>query len=278
MRLEVVHTTSYHYSAEVRQSYMELRLSPSGEMGQRVLQHRVEVRPEVHLRSYVDGFGNRVHYFDLLPPHTRLEIVSRALVETGGPAEPDVVEVYPSDLMMFRPPVVEGRGIRRIATRVKLSDPASTAEVEGGMARLRQRIAREFTYSPASTTVTTATDDVVRLGRGVCQDFAHLFIAVARTLGVPARYVSGYVYSADGGPSVGASHAWAEALIPGRGWRAYDATHPDLAAERYVRLAVGRDYRDAAPTRGVFIGSATSEMEVVVKTRPLVGGKLRALP
>jgi transglutaminase-like putative cysteine protease len=105
------------------------------------------------------------------------------------------------------------------------------------------------------------------LRAGVCQDFAHLFIAVARAMGVAARYVSGYIHAP--GAATTASHAWAEAWVPGRGWVGYDATHPIRAAEHHVRLAVGRDYSDAAPTRGIYIGSATGAMDVSVKTRDL---------
>jgi transglutaminase-like putative cysteine protease len=117
--------------------------------------------------------------------------------------------------------------------------------------------------------VTTAVDEVLRLRSGVCQDFAHLFIAVARAMGVPARYVSGYVYSGSGATSVGASHAWAEAWVPGRGWLGYDATHPVRAGEQHVRVAVGRDYRDAAPTRGVYVGAARGQLDVRVEMTPV---------
>lgn len=271
MRFEVVHTTRFRYSAPVRQSYTEVRLCPAATMGQSVLRHRLEVRPETPVGAYTDGFGNRVQYFDLLPPHDHLEIVSRAVVETGVDEANERPEVFPHDLLLFRPPVVEGPALRRVAERVGAFDRSSPAEVEAAAGRLRELITRGFTYSPASTTVTTATDEVVRLKRGICQDFAHLFIALSRMLGVPARYVSGYVYSASGEPTVGASHAWADILVPEKGWLPFDATHSGIGVDRYVRLAVGRDYRDAAPTRGVFLGSARTAMEVKVETRPLRG-------
>ena len=114
----------------------------------------------------------------------------------------------------------------------------------------------------------SAVDDVLALRAGVCQDFAHLFIAVARAMGVPARYVSGYIHS-PGESVASASHAWAEAWIAGRGWIGFDATHPIRTTPHHVRLAVGRDYTDAAPTRGVYVGSATGTMAITVKTHAL---------
>jgi transglutaminase-like putative cysteine protease len=110
---------------------------------------------------------------------------------------------------------------------------------------------------------------VLKLRKGVCQDFAHLFVSVGRAMGVPTRYVSGYIPAGGGRVGYGASHAWAEAMIPGRGWVGYDPTNPVRAGEDHVRVAVGRDYYDVPPTRGVYIGGAAEEMEVVVETRRL---------
>jgi transglutaminase-like putative cysteine protease len=117
------------------------------------------------------------------------------------------------------------------------------------------------------TNVYSSVDEVLELKAGVCQDFAHLFIAVARAMGVPARYVSGYIHAKRGAGVATASHAWAEAWVPDRGWVGYDATHPVRTSDHHVRLAVGRDYSDAAPTRGIYVGSATGAMEVRVRTR-----------
>jgi len=118
------------------------------------------------------------------------------------------------------------------------------------------------------TSVYTGVEEVLELRAGVCQDFAHLFIAAARAMGIAARYVSGYIHiPGDGGITEGASHAWAEAWVPGAGWVGFDATHPVRAGENHVRVAVGRDYRDAAPTRGVYVGTATGTMNVIVRTR-----------
>jgi transglutaminase-like putative cysteine protease len=268
MRLQVTHVTSYRYSAPISETHMEVRLRPSEEMGQRLTSFELELFPETSLREYVDGFGNHVHYFDHLPEHDRVELISRSVVETGGRHRATADGDRPDDLLLFRSPVIDGPGVRRLADRHRPRDLDSAAAVEEALDRLTVGISRDFEYRPLSTTVTTAVDEVLRLRTGVCQDFAHLFIAVARGMGVPTRYVSGYVHSGGDLPTIGASHAWAEAWLPGRGWIGYDATHPVRAGENHVRVAVGRDYRDAAPTRGVYVGTARGQLDVRVEVQP----------
>lgn len=269
MILAITHLTRYRYTADVTELQMELRLRPPAAGGQAVHLHRLVVRPETPVRHYVDGFGNHVHYFNLMAPHDRLEVVSETVVETSSPAEPESLDVFPADLLVFRPPVVDVAGVRRLARQTQLDDPESAENVREALQRLVSSIARGFKYNLAVTTVSTSVDEVLKLRQGVCQDFAHLFIAAARAMGVPCRYVSGYVYTGSGEPVVGASHAWAQAWIPQTGWWSYDPTHPGLSFENYVRVAVGRDYRDAAPTRGVYMGSATSELDVRVEISPV---------
>jgi len=272
-RFEIVHTTRFEYSAPISETVMELRLKPPDGQGQRCLDFKLEVSPRVELRRFQDGYGNLAHYFNLLRDHERLRVTSHSLVETGagdgkGPGRGGgLVE----DFLRFRSPVLDVPAVRRLARPFSLTDLESGPAVEAALDALTVAISRDFTYDPAVTTVYSAVDEVLRLRAGVCQDFAHLFLAAARALGVPARYVSGYIYvPGEGGVTVGASHAWAEAWIPGRGWLGYDATHPIRASENHVRVAVGRDYRDAAPTRGVYVGAASGTMQVNVRTR-LVG-------
>jgi transglutaminase-like putative cysteine protease len=267
--LSIAHETDYRYSGDAVESHMELRLRPSSGDGQIVVRHRLNVRPDAQVRGYVDGFGNQVQYFNLHQPHDRLEILSELTVETGLSQATETPGPEPFDFLLFRPPVTDTAGVRRLGRNVRLAEPNGPEEVEGAMERLMQLIAGNFRYTPDVTTVTTDVDEVLRKRRGVCQDFAHLLIAMSRTQGIPCRYVSGYVYAGSGEPVTGASHAWADAWIPGRGWKSYDPTHPGLSLDRYVRLAVGRDYRDAAPTRGVYTGSARSDMEVRVDISPL---------
>jgi transglutaminase-like putative cysteine protease len=268
-RFEITHETRFEYSAPISETVMEMRLRPLDGAGQRCLDFHLEVEPGVRLGSYRDGYGNEVHYFNLLRDHPRLRVSTRSVVETGGPARAERADLV-LDFLRFRPPVVDVPGVRRLATRQRLPANAPPAAVEAALDELTLAISRDFVYDPAVTNVYSGVEEVLELRAGVCQDFAHLFIATARALGVPARYVSGYIYvPGESGVTEGASHAWAEAWVRGRGWLGYDATHPIRAGANHVRVAVGRDYRDAAPTRGVYVGAATGTMDVNVRTRPL---------
>lgn len=266
MRLEIVHSTKYRYTGPIAETVMEVRLRPMDGGGQRCLEFDLKVSSGIDPRFYQDGFGNNVHYFNLARPHTRLDVTSRSVVETAGEPDAEPGEDLVQDFLRFRSPVKDVPGIRAIAERFPIADPSSGPQVEAALDELTLAISRDFAYDRAATNVYSAVDEVLALRAGVCQDFAHLFIAVARAMGVPARYVSGYIhFSADRGAT--ASHAWAEAWVPDRGWIGYDATRPVRASERHVRLAVGRDYSDAAPTRGVYVGSARGTMKVRVRTK-----------
>jgi len=270
VKLEIIHSTRYRYSAPIAETVMEVRLRPMDGNGQRCTDFRLELSHGVKPRTYLDGYGNSVHYFNLVRPHSGLSVISRSTVETGLPPDADAGEELVQDFLRFRSPVRELDGVRELAARHRIEDPSSPASVEEALDELTTTIAREFTYDQTVTNVYSAVDDVLALKAGVCQDFAHLFIAVARSMGVPTRYVSGYIHLPKWGQkAMTASHAWAEAWVPSRGWIGFDATHPVRTGEHHVRLAVGRDYTDAAPTRGVYVGSANSTMTISVKTRAM---------
>jgi transglutaminase-like putative cysteine protease len=276
-RFQVEHRTRFAYSAPITETVMELRLTPLDGGGQKLLDFSLEVTPRVKLPTYRDGYGNTVHHFNLLRGHRRLMVTSHSLVEVGGkedprpvsPADPDGL-VW--DFLRFRAPVTDEPGIHALAGRHRPGDPASGPAVAQALDDLTLAISRDLAYDPAVTNVYSGVAEVLSLRAGVCQDFAHVFIAAARAMGVPARYVSGYIHApGPDGVTEGASHAWAEAWVPGTGWVGFDATHPVRVGENHVRVAVGRDYRDAAPTRGVYVGTAAGEMRVSVRTRPVVG-------
>jgi transglutaminase-like putative cysteine protease len=267
MKLEIVHSTRYRYSGPIAETVMEVRLRPMDGNGQRCLEFELDVSSGIKPRSYRDGYGNSVHYFNVVRPHTRLIITSRSVVETGLQVDAEPGEELVQDFLRFRSPVKDVPGIRELAGRHPVSDRDSGPDVERALDELTLTISREFTYDRAVTNVYSAVDEVLELKAGVCQDFAHLFIAAARAMGVPARYASGYIHTPGAGGATSASHAWGEGWVPGRGWVGYDATHPVRTSENHVRLAVGRDYSDAAPTRGIYVGSATGTMEVGVRTR-----------
>jgi transglutaminase-like putative cysteine protease len=267
MKLEIVHSTRFRYTGRIAETVMEVRLKPMDGGGQRCLDFELNVSAGIEPRSYRDGYGNHVHYFNLVRPHSRLAVTSRSVVETGGPPETDHGEELVQDFLRFRAPVKDVEGVRELARRHPIADPAAASSVETALDALTLTISREFAYDRAVTNVYSAVDEVLVLKAGVCQDFAHLFIAVARAMGVPARYVSGYIHTPGEAGVASASHAWAEAWVPDRGWIGYDATHPVRTTDHHIRVAVGRDYSDAAPTRGIYIGSATGTMNVTVKTK-----------
>ena len=266
LKLEIVHSTRYRYSAPIAETVMELRLRPMDGNGQRCVDFRLELSHGAKSRSYLDGYGNHVHYFNLVRPHSGLSVISRSTVETGLASDEQPGEELVQDFLRFRSPVKEVEGVRELARRHTIADPSSPAAVEQALDALTATISQEFTYDQTVTNVYSAVDDVLALRAGVCQDFAHLFIAVARAMGVPARYVSGYIHLRGDKTAFTASHAWAEAWVTGRGWIGFDATHPVRTTPHHVRLAVGRDYTDAAPTRGIYVGSANSTMTISVKT------------
>ena len=269
-RFEILHSTRFRYSVPIAETIMELRLRPMDGSGQRCLQFDLDISPKITPGTYRDGYGNTVHYFNLVRRHGALSVTGRSIVETGDEIEPDADDDPVLDFLRYRSPVTYSPGVRDLARRHPVAGKGAGAAVEKALDELTLTISREFAYNRAVTNVYTAVDDVLELRAGVCQDFAHLFIAAARAMRVPARYVSGYIHAQrDRGVTVGASHAWAEAWVPGRGWVGYDATHPVRATENHVRVATGRDYRDAAPTRGIYVGTATGTMEVTVKTRPV---------
>jgi len=267
MKLEIVHSTRFRYSGPIAETVMEVRLRPIDGGGQRCTEFELKVSAGIQPREYRDGYGNNVHYFNLVRPHSRLAVTSRSVVETGGLRETDPGEELVQDFLRFRAPVKDVEGVRELARRHSITDPHSPAAVRSALDELTLTISREFAYDRVVTNVYSAVDDVLALRAGVCQDFAHLFIAAARAMGVPARYVSGYIHTPGEAGVASASHAWAEAWVPAGGWIGYDATHPVRTAGNHVRVAVGRDYSDAAPTRGIYIGSATGTMDVSVKTR-----------
>ena len=269
MKLEIVHETKYRYTGPIAETVMEVRLRPMDGNGQRCIEFDLDVSSGIEPRSYRDGYGNNVHYFNLVRPHARLSVTSRSVVETGLGLDEDPGEALVQDFLRFRSPVKDVPGVRDLAARHPVADLESAPDVERALDELTLSISREFAYDRKVTNVYSSVDEVLALRAGVCQDFAHLFIAVARAMGVPARYVSGYIHDSRGRGVTGASHAWGEAWVPRKGWVGYDATHPIRTGSSHVRIAVGRDYGDAAPTRGVYVGSATGTMNVRVRTRQL---------
>jgi transglutaminase-like putative cysteine protease len=274
VRFLIEHETRLSFPSPVREHHCELRLAPRAGDALRVLACEVAVAPAAELREHVDCFGNRVHRFSLMSPHVRLEARLRADVETRLENPFAYAPVAPADeagwlrRRLAREPRLHDYLLHRspavpeLAALGELGAPerrAGAPLVESVQAAMDWAGAR-FAYEPGATEVHAPLADFVARGGGVCQDFAHLLVALVRAWGFPARYVAGYVDpGAAADVEAQTTHAWAEVLIPGAGWRGFDATYGLVANDHYVPVAAGRDSRDAAPIRGTFKGDAQEQ-------------------
>lgn len=268
MRLKVEHTTRFAYDAPVREAHAELRLRPLDSGGQRCLAFSLETEPPSPVRSYRDRHGNDVRNFDCLHPHR--ELVVKALSEVLTPdvfSDPEA-SLSPLDSFDYLAPsdyAPHDDSIRAFAAPHRAGKPLDTALAVAGAVHARMR------YDKGATDVHTRADQALARGGGVCQDFAHLMLASCRILGIPGRYVSGYVLPGGDFGDQAASHAWVDVFIAGVGWLSLDPTHGREQGRQHVRVAVGRDYAEVPPTRGVFKGPASEELSVDVRVLPLSG-------
>ena len=280
----VRHFNRYRYSRPIRQSVMEVRMHPRSEQLQRCFTFQLAVSPRSRIFSYTDHLGNLVHHFDIPASHRQLTIIADALVEVDvpDPLPPSLETTVWADLDrmieqedywdMLRPshyarPSSELEGLAR-ELGVWARNDRDPLQI---LQELNSRLYESFSYVKASTNVDSPIEDVLRSRQGVCQDFAHIMIALVRGLRIPCRYVSGYLHHESGHPDrsgEGATHAWLEALLPGLGWIGFDPTNNLLAGSRHIRTAIGRDYADVPPTLGVMKGSAETELQVRVRVTP----------
>jgi transglutaminase-like putative cysteine protease len=269
MWLSVEHVTQFSYDAPINEAYTEIRLKPAHQDGQRCSSFALVTDPRgVSIADYLDRFGNTVHHFDVLESHAGLRVTARSEVWTPEQFLDD--EAAPSrldrwDLLQPSRYVPLEGSIAALAAEVE-PNGATLATALALMHAVRARM----TYETGSTDVQTLADEALRAGHGVCQDFAHVLIGVCRLHGIPARYVSGYLFDVDrAGETDSASHAWVDVWDPERGWVSLDPTHDREQTDHYVRVGVGRDYADVPPTRGVYKGSSNEELEVSVRIREL---------
>ncbi len=284
MLLEIRHLTQYRYTKPVRESVMELWVQPQKSASQRLISFELELDPAAQLFSYVDAFGNAVYHFDAPQPHNQLAIRSHALVETEATeALPEALDTGEWDRLrsefvkgqcfdFLRPhgyavttPALDSFAHTFELDHLRLADPLTAAR------GLSQVLYESLEYEAGVTRADSPIDVALEAGRGVCQDFAHIMLAVSRGWGLPARYVSGYLFtdgSQEGDRSdPDATHAWVEVFLPSLRWVGFDPTNNTMAGERHVLVAVGRDYDDVPPSRGVFKGDADSELAVGVSVR-----------
>jgi transglutaminase-like putative cysteine protease len=277
---EITHLTHYKYGHPAAEAYGEARLTPPTLPNQAVLSHRLALDPEVKTSSYTDHFGNQVDFFSLPFRHRQLTLRNEIVVRTQPARHPreslelpfqDARQILNSaltDIFDYLQPTDVVETGREAAAWAKKFFPAS-APLGEALVRMNEAIHTEFKYQPGTTENSTPLATVWKTKTGVCQDFAHIGLAVLRTAGLPSRYVCGYIETdaaASGAKLTGAvaTHAWIEVLVPGMAWVAIDPTNRQWVDERYVAVSYGRDYRDAAPLRGTFKGSGGQKMSVQV--------------
>jgi transglutaminase-like putative cysteine protease len=283
MVFRIRHSTRFDYEAPAYESHNEIRLRPIDDQGQRVLAFDLRVQPLASIFEFRDYFGNRVYSLSIYPPHDGLEIATTALVERspdfgGRPVEVAFDRYLADDEARTRENcefLVASRYVpfsERLRKFFWMARPRRTEDVGQYTMRVICFIRDQFGYDTGTTHVHSNLDEILNAGGGVCQDFAHLALGVLRLAGVPARYVSGYMApppGADAAIGEQASHAWIEALLPGMGWTGFDPTHRCRTDIRHIRIAIGRDYADASPIRGVYRSDAShNTMSVELEVLP----------
>lgn len=264
MRLSVRHRTTYRFSAPQARVIQLARLTPANCSGQAILSWDLSASADVRLRPGRDGYGNAITMLYVDGPLDELVIEAAGEVLTQDQA--GVVLNAPEPL----PPTVFLRGsdltqpddaIRALADAAGQAGADPLTRMHG----LMRLIGARMRYDTAATDVARSGADALRLGHGVCQDLTHIFCAAARLLDIPARYVSGHLFQRDAPAEQGAAHAWAEAWIEGLGWVGFDAVNGISPDDAYVRVAVGLDYREAAPLAGARVGGGEERLEVSIR-------------
>jgi len=281
MRYTIRHVTRFVYESPITEAVMEARQQPRTDTSQRCLHFSLVTSPASRVRTYQDHENNTVHHFNIPGRHGSLTLTAEALVECM-PARPLPHRLGPAGWARVDDTAASGQWWEYLSPSTFVTRPtaldAFAAEI--GLARgndplvtlrrLMGEIHARFEYAPKITKVDSPIDVALEARRGVCQDFAHIFLSLVRPLRIPARYVSGYFYRQAGGRDrtrESTTHAWVEALLPDLGWVGFDPTNNLLAEDRHVRVAIGRDYADVPPTRGVFKGASSVDSELAVSVQ-----------
>jgi len=279
MEYAIEHQTSYRYPEGVAESYTVVHLQPRSDQYQYCTRFVLELTPLVHHHAYMDWYGNDVQHFAILPRHGQLAITTYSTVVTlaeRAPAPPDDALrrtlLADPDCERYYDFINESTFVRfgpELTTfRSELGEPGEN--IGAWCRHVMQAIHARFAFDATATTVRTTVAQALTKRAGVCQDFAHVMIAVLRDAGIPARYVSGYIFRGESQIlGAEASHAWCEAYLPPYGWVGFDPTNDLIVNDYFVKVAIGRDYRDVSPVRGVYRGSVRSEMHVNVAMNAL---------
>lgn len=273
-RLGICHRTGYRYNGPVAFSYNEARLTPLTTDRQTVLESSLDVYPPASTLRFWDYWGTLVHAFDVHVPHSQLAVTAASVVETSAPraaphdtswddlAQPAVTDRL-AELLLPTSYVPIDAELSAVAEHFRRSCDSPVEACEVAAAWVRDKL----TYKSGSTTVSTSALEALGQGSGVCQDFAHLTLALVRAMGIPGRYVSGYLHPSDdaevGTTQLGEGHAWVEVWLGD--WWPMDPTNAQAVGERYVVLARARDYADVAPLKGVYRGAPSEALAVSVE-------------
>ncbi len=276
MALSVVHRTVFTYGGPVTDSVNTLHLEPRTFPFQKTLSALVKVLPATRLRRFTDLFQNITHHFELAQPHVKLEVESHIRIrnlrlEVSAESKAATLSDYRDSSVRERiwPFLQESHLVSKYfdiwKQAVDLTRERPT--IFDQSLTIMHWIHETFIYDVCSTTSSTHLEEAFSLRRGVCQDYAHVMIGLCRSVGIAARYASGYLYNGPRGTLVGAqaSHAWCEVYLPGSGWIGFDPTNGTLADARYAKIAVGRDYDDVAPIKGNYRGSSHCQLHVSVE-------------
>ncbi len=274
MEYTIDHKTTYAYQEAVDQSYTVVHLQPRSDPNQFCTRYVLEISPQARVFSYADRFGNDVQHFGVMPRHTALSVTAHSNVVTLLPPDPPTPDRATRVLLDDDPRLAElydylheSEYIHFTAEleRFRREVDAPGAAIGKWCHDVSTYIHEHFAYDTQATTVRTIVDEALAARGGVCQDYAHVMIAVLRSAGIPARYVSGYIFRGESNVlGAEASHAWCEAYLPPYGWVGFDPTNDRIVNDHFVKIAFGRDYRDVSPVRGIYRGSKGSEMNVNV--------------
>src|SRR5688572_16368874 len=268
MLLKITHTTDLTYSEPISESVMELRVVPRQEQDQRRLSFNLAIGPSTSTFSYFDWLGNTVHAYTINAFHEQIRIMATSIVETERVPTTTATDTWPIpltahdfamyDFLQFGGPIVDSPILRQV---VKDLTPQNGEPLAGLAQRMIDLINQRFTYQPGVTTAASPITDMLEHGAGVCQDFTHLMIGMARALNVPARYVSGYLHpQSERFRGYTQTHAWCELYFPSIGWLGFDPANRCQADQNFVKIAIGRDFRDVPPNKGIYRGVATESM------------------
>jgi transglutaminase-like putative cysteine protease len=279
MLLRITHETNLKYSDLISESAMELHMAPRQENDQHRLSFQLAIGPATTVTSYFDWVGNIVHTFTINPFHQDIRIIATSVLETDRqvpniwgmpdtwPIPRETLGYTCYDYLQFGGPIVDCPQLRELVASLQPREGMNLGKL---CLQIMQVVDQKFVYEKGATNAASPITEILQHGRGVCQDFTHLMIGLGRALGIPARYVSGFVHR-DGERTRGyaQTHAWCELYVPSAGWIAFDPTNSCLIGSNFVKVAIGRDFRDVPPNRGVYRGIAMETIDVAVDIEEL---------